>query len=402
VTKDRRLGRGLAALLGTPLEEDGILENGGGRMVEEIPMGAGKATSLKTFSPAVHSSAEAADMSQLSGNRSRTASSRLTAYDANPAAVGVTGSVPLPGRTTAKRTTPSNPTDGDSVPGPTSTDNPLTIQSIEINVSDIENNPFQPRRRFNETEIASLAESIREHEQLQPILVRRVGDRYQLISGERRLRATIHAGRTKIRAEVREADDRLVAELAIVENLQRKDLDPIEKAMSFRRYIDEHQCAQEDLARRLKIDRSTIANLMRLLELPDDLQIHVQNGKLTSGHARTLLPLGHEDEQRQFAAQIMDEGWTVRETERRVAAHLLEQDSQAKARPNANRSGPRKRDTPHVAALEQQIRLSLGTKAEIRQQKTGRGKIVINFNNPEEFERLFAIICPQSTVPTPE
>jgi ParB family transcriptional regulator, chromosome partitioning protein len=402
VTKDRRLGRGLAALLGTPLEEDGILENGGGRMVEEIPMGAGRATSLKTFSPAVHTSAEAADMSQLNGNRSRTASSRLTAYDANPAAVGVTGSVPLSGRPTAKRTSPTNPSDGDSVPGPTSTDNPLTIQSIEINVSDIENNPFQPRRRFNETEIASLAESIREHEQLQPILVRRVGDRYQLISGERRLRATIHAGRTKIRAEVREADDRLVAELAIVENLQRKDLDPIEKAMSFRRYIDEHQCAQEDLARRLKIDRSTIANLMRLLELPDDLQIHVQNGKLTSGHARTLLPLGHEDEQRQFAAQIMDEGWTVRETERRVAAHLLEQDSQAKARPNANRSGPRKRDTPHVAALEQQIRLSLGTKAEIRQQKTGRGKIVINFNNPEEFERLFAIICPQSTVPTPE
>lgn len=274
--------------------------------------------------------------------------------------------------------------------------NTTMIRSIEINVSDIANNPFQPRRRFNETEIASLAESIREHQQLQPILVRRVGNAYQLISGERRLRATIHAGLTKIRAEVREADDRLVAELAIVENLQRKDLDAIEKAMSFRRYIDEHKCSQEDLAKRLKIDRSTIANLMRLLELPDELQVHVQNGKLSSGHARTLLPLGHEEEQIEFARLIMDEGWTVRETERRVAAHLLEQDGQNKPRPNASRSGPRKRDTPHVAALEQQIRLSLGTKAEIRQQKSGRGKIVINFNNPEEFERLFALICPQS------
>jgi ParB family chromosome partitioning protein len=120
-------------------------------------------------------------------------------------------------------------------------------KSLELSVYEIDNNPFQPRRKFNQEEIASLAASIREHEQLQPILVRKVGGRYQLISGERRLRAAIHAGLKTIRAEVREADDRLVAELAIVENLQRKDLDAIEKAMSFRRYIDQHRCTQEDL-----------------------------------------------------------------------------------------------------------------------------------------------------------
>jgi len=145
------------------------------------------------------------------------------------------------------------------------------IETLELSVHEIENNPFQPRREFNHEEIASLAESIKNHQQLQPILVRIVDGKYQLISGERRLRATIHAGLKKIRAEVREADDRLVAELAIIENLQRKDLNPIEKALSFKRYIEEHQCKQDDLARRLSIDRSTIANLMRLLELPQQI-----------------------------------------------------------------------------------------------------------------------------------
>ncbi len=136
--------------------------------------------------------------------------------------------------------------------------------TINLSVFEIEDNPFQPRRVFSESEIASLAESLKEHDILQPILVRIVDGRYQLISGERRLRAAIKANWQTIPARVREADDRLVSELAIVENLQRKDLNPIEKAMSFRRYLDEHGSTQEDLANRLKIDRSTIANLMRL------------------------------------------------------------------------------------------------------------------------------------------
>jgi len=157
-----------------------------------------------------------------------------------------------------------------------------------LNVNEIEENPFQPRREFNESEIASLSASLTEHDMLQPILVREVEGRYQLISGERRLRAAIRAGWMKIPARVRVADDRLVAELAIVENLQRKDLNPIEKAMSFRRYIDEHKCTQEDLARRLKIDRSTLTNLMRLLELPTLVQDALRNGSVTAGHARAL------------------------------------------------------------------------------------------------------------------
>ena len=143
---------------------------------------------------------------------------------------------------------------------------------------------------------------------LQPILVRRVGDRYQLISGERRLRAAIQAGWTTVPARVREADDRLVAELAIVENLQRKDLNPVEKAMSFKRYLEQHGCSQEDLARRLKIDRSTIANLMRLLELPEPVLAALRRGDLSAGHARALLPLGDEAMQVESLHRIRPKG----------------------------------------------------------------------------------------------
>ncbi len=270
-------------------------------------------------------------------------------------------------------------------------------QSLQLNVHEIENNPFQPRRKFNEEEIASLAASLQEHEQLQPILVRRVGDRFQLISGERRLRAAIHAGFKTIRAELREADDRLVAELAIVENLQRKDLDAIEKALSFRRYIDEHQCTQEDLAKRLKIDRSTIANMMRLLELPEQVQQWIQSGTITPGHAKSILPLGDESQQLDYARRIQDEGWSVRETERRVSMALAAEDAPPEAVARSFARSKRARISPQVAHLEQQLRLALGTKTEIRQNQSGSGKITISFANAAEFERICALICPQAT-----
>ncbi len=381
MTKDRRLGRGLAALLGTPLEEDGILDS----QVEATTATQGSMGSTVKSAPAAMSSSANNSRALVRGSQDHSPAQSSELKMQTPVQ-GVTGAVSLAGRP-SKRTASdasSAATDGSST----------GTRSMEINVSDIDNNPFQPRRRFNEEEIASLAESIREHQQLQPILVRRVGDRFQLISGERRLRATIHAGFTRIRAEVREADDRLVAELAIVENLQRKDLDAIEKAMSFRRYIDEHKCTQEDLARRLKIDRSTIANLMRLLELPAEIQAWVQNEQLTAGHARTLLPLGDEAQQLEFARRIMDETWTVRETERQVSEQLAIEDGHKLVATTTNR-GPRKRSTPQLAALEQQMRLSLGAKTEIRQSATGRGKIVISFANADEFERLCALICPQ-------
>lgn len=260
---------------------------------------------------------------------------------------------------------------------------------LNLNVYEIDDNPFQPRRDFSEPEIVSLAESLKEHDMLQPVLVRKVGDRYQLISGERRLRAAIQAGWSTVPARVREADDRLVAELAIVENLQRKDLNPVEKAMSFRRYLDEHGCSQEDLARRLKIDRSTIANLMRLLELPEPVLETLRRGELSAGHARALLPLGEESLQIDFCTRIQQEGLSVRAVESLVQEKIQEEDGPALGLVGADgaKRKPRTR-SEHLASLEQEIRASLGTKVEIRQGSRGRGKIVIHFNGHEEFDRL--------------
>lgn len=368
MTKDRRLGRGLAALLGTPMEEDGIVDAADAASTDESakniatsPAAATRASSNTTAAKQSESRPHQKKSAQAPGT------SRPTKKTSRPANKPVTGSVPLEATATSG-------------------------QTLELSVYEIDNNPFQPRRQFNAEEIASLAESIREHKQLQPVLVRQVGVRYQLISGERRLRATIHAGLKTIRAEVREADDRLVAELAIVENLQRKDLDPIEKALSFRRYIDQHKCTQDDLAKRLKIDRSTIANLMRLLELPEEIQQWIQSGGITAGHARALLPLSEESQQLAFAQQIKEEHWSVRETERRVAEQLAIEDGAA---PAAQKTG-RKGASPQIAALEQQLRLSLGTKTEVKQSAKGRGKIVINFANADEFDRLLSLICPEA------
>ena len=259
---------------------------------------------------------------------------------------------------------------------------------VTLGVHEIGTNPFQPRREFGVAEIASLAESLREHQQLQPVLVRSVNGRWQLISGERRLRAAIHAGLTHIKAQVRQADDRLVAELAIVENLQRKDLNAIEKAMSFQRYIQQHGCTQEDLGKRLKIDRSTIANLLRLLELPKEVQNCLRNGTISAGHARALLPLGDEKGQVDFCQRIRSDGLSVRETERIVQETIAEQDEEslddANSRPQSAKAGKNQ----HILAIEQEFRRCLGTKVDLKSGPHGRGRIVIHFGSSEEFERL--------------
>ena len=266
--------------------------------------------------------------------------------------------------------------------------------TIRLNVYDIEENPFQPRREFSESEIASLAESLKDHDILQPILVRIVNGRYQLISGERRLRAAIKAGWTSIPARVREADDRLVAELAIVENLQRKDLNPIEKGMSFRRYLDEHGCTQEDLANRLKIDRSTIANLMRLLELPRVVQQMLQKGEVSAGHARALLPLGDELLQLEFAERIKRDGVSVRETEREVAERIAQDDQPTT--PFRQGKGSRPKDS-QVESLQQQLRIALGIKATIRTNRSGRGAIVLPFADQKDFRELYDLLTGPTT-----
>lgn len=259
---------------------------------------------------------------------------------------------------------------------------------LRLNVYEIDDNPYQPRRDFSEPEIASLAESLKEHDMLQPILVRLVGQRYQLISGERRLRAAIQAGWKTVPVRVREADDRLVAELATVENLQRKDLNPIEKALSFKRYLDEHQCTQDDLARRLKLDRSTIANLVRLLELPQTILDGIRTGTISAGHARALLPLGDERAQSALAERIVSEGMSVREIERLVQEQIATEDGEELPEAAKASKARRAKRSEQVVALEQELRKALGMKVEILARGKEKGKIVIHFTSQEEFQRI--------------
>ncbi len=357
MTKDRRLGRGLAALLGTQIEE-GATEN-------QTPAGSTGFTAA-TFGT----------QNQTENAMNRSDTIRSMASEAH-------------GRITPNRSSmspiviPMAPSQNESA-GSTTT--------LDIATSLIDANPFQPRRQFNPSELESLAESLKEHKQLQPILVRRVGERYQLISGERRLRATVLAGLPTIRAEVRLADDRLVAELAIIENLQRKDLNAIEKALSFKRYITEHKCTQDELAQRLKIDRSTIANMMRLLELPDSITDAVQRDEVSAGHAKALLSLGSIREQISFLKKIQEEGWSVRETEARVAeaiaAAAASEEGYLDATPRRKAS-----KTSHLAALENEMKMHLGTRVDISQTSRGRGRITIHFTSIEEFDRLKQVLA---------
>ena len=262
-----------------------------------------------------------------------------------------------------------------------------TSDVLQLSVYEIDDNPFQPRREFSESEIASLSESLKSHDMLQPVLVRIVNGRYQLISGERRLRAAVKAGWSTIPARVRRADDRLVAELAIVENLQRKDLNAIEKALSFRRYIDEHGCTQEHLAGRLKIDRSTLTNLMRLLELPDLVQDALRSGNISMGHARALLPLGDDHAQLEFCNRIQKEGLSVRRTERDVADLITREDGNLPRKADKLRTQDRQ-----IESLQHELKLALGTGVEIRQNARGSGRLTIQFANNVEFERIRAIL----------
>ena len=285
---------------------------------------------------------------------------------------------------------------------------PATEQAVEpttnepgmvwLNVYEVDRNPFQPRQDFDPVELQSLYESILEHGMLQPLVVRRSESRFELISGERRLRAATMAGWEKVPVQIREADDRQMAELALVENIQRKDLNPLEKAASFQQYLEKYRCTQEELASRVKVDRSTIANLVRLLELPDPVQAAVRSGAITQGHARALLPLGDEREQIAFCERIQREALSVRVTEDLVQETIIEADAEPLSvighdgtRGDTVRPERRIRNN-QLASLEQELRISLGTKVDLRQTGRGRGRIVIHFKSQDEFERLRALL----------
>ncbi len=267
-------------------------------------------------------------------------------------------------------------------------------QVAEIPVDQVETNPFQPRSNFEDPELNSLVDSLRAHGLLQPIVVRRCGSRYQLVAGERRLRAAMKAGWTRVPAQIIVANERESAELAIVENFHRKDLNPLEKAAAFQRYLRDFGATQEELASRLKIDRSTLANLIRLLDLPPEVQQSLRSGKISQAHARALLPLEDEAEQVGFCRRIQKENLTVRQVESLVQEAIRASESDrprllaAEAPPRATRSR-----SEHLMSLEQEFRVALGTNVQITHNSRGRGKLIIHFRNHEEFERIRRQIC---------
>lgn len=267
-----------------------------------------------------------------------------------------------------------------------------------LSVYEIDSNPFQPRRDFDEAEIQQLAESIKAHGLIQPLVVRRVENRYQLVAGERRLRAAIKAGWSDVPAQLKVADDREMAELAIVENLQRKDLNPLEKAASFQKYLERYGVTQEELAGRLSIDRSTVSNLIRLLELPQPVQDALRRGAISQGHARALLPLGDAERQQELCRRIQAEGLSVRATEAIVHDALRHANEAPEAESDVevamqSTPSPAKARNEHLAALEQQLRTALGTRVELRQTAKGRGRIIVHFGSHDEFNRIHGQIC---------
>jgi ParB family chromosome partitioning protein len=268
-----------------------------------------------------------------------------------------------------------------------------TAELLHLPVDQIDPNPYQPRRHFDPAEIAALADSLRQHGMLQPVIVRQVNERYQLIAGERRLRASIEAQLHEIPARVFDLDDQRVAELAMVENLQREDLNAIEKAIAFRDYLAQYGGTQEELASRLGLDRSTVSNLIRLLDLPEEVRQAVLEKKISQGHARALLGLPDPDAIRAACKRVVAENLSVRQAEALVATG---EPTPAKPRvrkdaaePSSTPSGGK---APHVVELEQQLCGRFGTAVSIRVKARDRGQIVIDFNTQEEFERVTSMI----------
>ncbi|MGL4595000.1 MAG: ParB/RepB/Spo0J family partition protein [Thermoguttaceae bacterium] len=271
-------------------------------------------------------------------------------------------------------------------------------RSVDIML--IDRNPHQPRQHFDEAELDALAGSLQTHGLLQPIVVRQMGERFQIIAGERRFRAATRAGWHEVPVHCLNVDERQMVELAITENVQRKDLSSIEKATAFAKYLEVYGGTHEELAKRLELDRSTVTNLIRLLDLPKPIQDAVQQGFLTQGHVRALLSLD-EEEQVAIAARIQAECWNVRETEKYVRELIQSGNSADHQTWNIvekdGTSRPAVAQSEQIMQLEQEFRNCLGgMKLKLKQtNEKGKGQLVISFGSHAEFELLHSILCQQ-------
>jgi ParB family chromosome partitioning protein len=258
---------------------------------------------------------------------------------------------------------------------------------LEVDIDLIEPSPAQPRTHFDEERLEELAQSIRSNGIVQPLLLRRQGERYQLVAGERRWRAAQRAGLQRIPAVVRDIPDNKLLELALIENIQRQELNAIEEAHAYKRLIETLGLTQETVAQRVGRDRSFVTNYLRLLRLPEDVQRLVEEGKLSTGHARALLGVDDSDIQRRVALNIIEQSLSVRETERAIKRII------AGANPTTATVPAAKRDDANVRAAETKLRRRFGTQVRVLPSQTGTGgKIEIEYYNDGDLNRLYQLL----------
>ena len=262
----------------------------------------------------------------------------------------------------------------------------VTAAISMVDINDIEANPFQPRKEFDETALQELAQSIREQGVISPITVRRMPDgKYQLIAGERRLRASQMAGLTQLPAYIRVATDGQMMEMALVENIQRENLNALEIAFSYNALIEECELTHEQLSQRVGKDRSTITNYLRLLNLPAETQLALSSGQISMAHARALINV--EDPERHLAIlhDIVNRHLSVHQTEQLVKANRQPEKPRVTAKPELPNT--------HCAA-QSQLRQTLQSDVEIKRSRRGKGTLTIHFNNDEDFDRIMKLLNP--------
>jgi len=265
----------------------------------------------------------------------------------------------------------------------------LRTTPTEVDIDRLSPNQFQPRVSVDDAKLEELTRSITSHGVIQPIVVRRVGDRFQIIAGERRWRAARRAGLLRVPVVVKEVAagrEQSLLEMALIENIQRENLNPIDEALAYRRLADDFQLKQEDIATAVGKDRASVANYLRLLKLPDEVRNEVASGRLSMGHARALLALPSEADVLRVARDVVARNLSVRETE-------------AMVRKIAEGEGPRKAAEPppadvHTRAAEDRLRLLLGTRVRIVRRGT-RGRIEIDFGSEDELIRIYEQITDQ-------
>jgi ParB family chromosome partitioning protein len=262
-------------------------------------------------------------------------------------------------------------------------------RAVTAKVDAIKPNPYQPRKRFGEDELKHLADSVKAHGVLQPLVVRADGDGFVLIAGERRLKAARMAGLAEVPVHVVAFDDQQVFEAALVENIQRADLNPIEKALGFKDYLDKYKLSHDQLGAKLGIDRSSVSNLVGLLGLPADVQDAVRLGQVSLGHAKILKGLGDAERQSALCKQVILQNLSVHALD----ALVKEQKAAATAEPKADREpAARPEKTAHVAGLENDLRQRFAVKVEIKLKAKEKGQIVIGFESNDDFERIIAAL----------